>query len=461
MDADPAASAAVRPKVALLALGRATFDLGQARALLERSRRALQALPVELTAVSELATAPEAAAAFAGSPAAAAADLLLCQFTTFVDARLPLAAAEAARDVPFALWALREPGPPGGRLSLNSLTGANLAGHELWRRGRPFRLVLGDPEEPGAAADVGRLARAAAACRWLRGFTVLLVGDAPDGFFFASPAAETLAAAGLRLAHLPLAELFERALGLPAADGGWRERLAWVRERVAGLERLPPEQVERFARALAVVEAEVARRAAHAVAVRCWPEFFTAFGAAACSLLSALNERGTAAACEADVLGALTMGLLARLAGGPPYLGDLAFVDRERDALVFWHCGAGAFRLASPRTGAQAGVHPNRGLGFTLEFGLRPGRVTLARLGQGPGGRGLRLLVGGGEVLDAPQRFLGTTATVRLDGPGPAEARARRLIEAGWEPHYALVYGDVRTELREVAALLGVPVEEA
>jgi len=448
-------AAPIRPRVALAAFGRATFDLGQARAVLARSRAALQALPLDLAAASDLLTDPEAARDFARSAEQAGAELLICQFTTFVDARFIAAVAEGT-DLPLLLWSLREPGAVGERLGLNSLTGANLAARELHGRRRFFRFALGDPEEEGIGLRVAALGRAASVRRHLDGFRVLVLGRAPDGFFFSDPSPESLRAARTSLVHLGLDRLFAEAGSLP--EEAWAPIAADARRSVSGLDRLPAEQVEKFARLQAVVEREVAARGASAVAVRCWPEFFTDFGAAACSFVSALCERGVAASCEADVLGALTMTVLSRLAGGAPYLGDLAAVDAERGAAVFWHCGAGAFSLASSRTGPVAGVQPNRKIGFTLEFALKPGRVTIARIGETTGG--LRLLVGGGEALDAPQRFLGTAATVRLDGVAPVEEQVRRLLEAGWEPHYALVYGDVRQELRDLGAMTGLAVEE-
>ena len=439
-----------RPRVALAAFGRATFDLAAAGAVLARSRAALAGLPLDVVAVSSLLTDPGAVTGFVRG---LDADLLLCQFTTFVDGRFIVAAAEATA-APLLLWSLREPPRPGERLALNSLTGANLAARTLQGGGRFFRFVLGDPEEAPALGRVAALARASAVRRLLAGFRVLVLGRAPDGFFFGDPNPAHCRALGVEVDGLDLDAVFRRAGELP--EEVWRPVADAVRARVTGLDRLPLDQVERFARAQAVVEREVAARGAAAVAVRCWPEFFTEFGAAACSMVSALTDRGVPASCEADILGSVSMAVLQALAGGAPYLGDLASLDTGRNAAVFWHCGAGAFSLAAPRTGAVAGVHPNRGVGPTLEFALRPGRVTLARFGETPGG--LRLLAGAGEALDAPQPFLGTAATVRLDGAGSIEGRVRRLVEDGWEPHYALAYGDVGQELRDLAALLGIPV---
>ncbi len=435
------------PRVALAAFGRPTFDLEAARIVLGGSARALRALPLELVAASELLTDPAAAGAFARDASDRGADLMVCQFTTFVDDRF-IAAAAIPGGPPVALWALREAPPVGARLGLNSLTGANLAGARLARARHPFRFAFGNPDDPTLQARLAAIARAAAQARRLTRLSVLVVGDQPDGFTFATPGNGRA-----RVAHLPLATLFARARAVPEEQ--YAPLVAAAASAVRGLDALPQDQVAKFAQALAVVSAEVERVGADAVAVRCWPEFFTEYGAAACSLVSALNDRGVAAACEADVLGAMTMDLLSALTGGPAYLGDLAAIDEARNAAVFWHCGAGAFRLATPRTGAVAGRHPNRQMGFTLEFALKPGTVTIARLGETEAG--LRLLVGGGEALDAPQRFLGTAATVRLDGATPLGPRVGRLIEAGWEPHYALAYGDVRGELEDVAALAGIP----
>jgi L-fucose isomerase-like protein len=438
-----------QPRVGLVAFGRPTFDLDAAATLLARSRAALETLPLQLDAAARLLTDPAAVARFVGG---LEVDVLVCQFTTFVDDRFIRAAAATSR-CPLLLWSLRETPRPGTRLALNSLTGANLAARALAGDGRFFRFILGEPGEAVVAGRVLSLARAAAVRRQLQGLRVLVLGQAPDGFAFADPDPVHAQALGVAVDRLDLRALFARALELPTA--AWRPALDAVGRRLAGVAAVAPEQVERFARIQAVVEREVADRGASAVAVRCWPEFFTEFGAAACAMVSALTDRGVPAACEADVLGSLSMGVLQGLTGGPPYLGDLVAVDPARDAVVFWHCGAGAFSLASPGAGATAGVQPNRGVGLSVEMALKPGRVTITRLGETAAG--LRLLVGAGEVLDAPQPFLGTAGTVRLDGEGPAEARVRRLVEAGWEPHYALAYGEARPELEDLAALLGIP----
>jgi L-fucose isomerase-like protein len=109
-----------------------------------------------------------------------------------------------------------------------------------------------------------------------------------------------------------------------------------------------------------------------AIASRCWPDFFTDYGTPVCGVLGMLNQDGIAAACEADTYGALSMYIGMELSGTPTYFGDPVSLDEEDNTITFWHCGTGACSLARKDTGALTGVHPNRKIGPTMEFGLKP-----------------------------------------------------------------------------------------
>ena len=89
------------------------------------------------------------------------------------------------------------------------------------------------------------------------------------------------------------------------------------RQAVKGLDQLVPEHVVRSTQfTLALKDALEESRPA-AVAVRCWPELFVEYKAAACSTLSHLIEDGVQAACEADTLSLLTTFLLERAVRAP------------------------------------------------------------------------------------------------------------------------------------------------
>jgi L-fucose isomerase-like protein len=89
-----------------------------------------------------------------------------------------------------------------------------------------------------------------------------------------------------------------------------------------------------------------------------------------------------------------------------------------------------------------------------LDFPLKPGGVTLARISQATGS--LRLVLGRGEMLAEPKPFSGTAGTLKLDCP--ASEFLDLLMHEGLEHHISLTYGDVSLALRAFADLIGLPI---
>jgi L-fucose isomerase-like protein len=190
------------------------------------------------------------------------------------------------------------------------------------------------------------------------------------------------------------------------------------------------------------------------MAVRCWPQFFTDLKCAACGAMSLLTEEGIPCSCEADVNGAITQIILQTLSGGPAFGTDVVAFEAEANLAVVWHCGLAPLSMADPAVKPRGTVHSNRLLPLLMEFPLKPGRVTVARLSEAEGE--YRLIVGGGEMLRAPLSFAGTAGALRFDRP--AMEVADIIIREGLEHHAALTYGDVVPELSALARVLGIPV---
>ena len=114
--------------------------------------------------------------------------------------------------------------------------------------------------------------------------------------------------------------------------------------------------------------------------------------------------------------------------------------------------------MAREDTGARAGVHCNRKIGPTLEFGCKAEpRVTIFRVGKNAEGK-FRLFLATGEALDKPQQFLGTSIVVKTDGC--AKALVEKAVKNGWEPHFVVAMGDVASEMRALANMLKIEVQE-
>ncbi|OUM94204.1 MAG: hypothetical protein A9Z00_00870 [Thermobacillus sp. ZCTH02-B1] len=435
--------------IAYFPIGRKTFDMEAAERLFRESEELLRGMADRVLSPGAVLTSVEELTAWMDGIRGEKPDLVVYQSLTFADAEF-IAAIAGHFPAEVLVWSVREPSV-GGRLRLNSLTGGNSTCNALRMMGRKYDFILGNPDEPRVGRRLRVKLRAAETVRKLRGLTVGVVGDHPPGFFFSgADELELRNRFGIRLHRLDLYRLFRESRDVP--EERYLPLIAAAASGVTGLDA-GAETTVRYAQFAAALKDHVARLGIRATAIRCWPDFFTELGAAACSTLSLFTEEGVVSSCEADILGAVTMYIQRELSGGsPPYLGDLVHVDEAENSVTFWHCGAGAWSLANPATGARAGVHPNRKLGFTLEFGLKPGPVTIARLGKT--NAGYRMLIMKGEVLDRPQAFFGTSGEVRLSGNVSEIVHA--LMKEGFEPHYSLVYADIAEELMELCGQLGI-----
>lgn len=383
-------------------------------------------------------------------------DLVIIQNITFANAAY---ASEVLKklDCPILLWTLREPVIDGGRLRLNSLTGAYSAANAMKAfRKEPLNYIFGSPEEEEVRAKVGATIRAAKLKYDMRHLTVAAVGHTPQGFGFGRALdLEMLENFGASLESIEARELIDIAKGY--SDEDVKDYLADAGERMCGLENTPEQNRKDFARLYRAYKEYVKDHHVGALASRCWPDFFTAFGTPVCAVLAMLNDLGVAASCEADTYGALSMYLGMQLTQQATFFGDPVSMDEKENTITFWHCGTAACSLAREDTGAKVDVHCNRKIGPTLDFGCKPCKeVTIFRIGKDSDGD-FRFFIAGGEALDKPKQFNGTSLVVKTNAD--AKTIVYESVEAGWEPHFVVAYGNVAAELEILAGMLNMEVQ--
>ncbi|GGC85284.1 fucose isomerase [Thalassobacillus devorans] len=434
--------------VLYLPIGRPTFDMEAAEEYYEQSKSLLSELAKECVEPGEIITSPEALEEYLSDIHHVDVDIIIYQSVTFADAQF-VKLIQQKRNEPFIVWSVREPSV-GGRLRLNSLTGGNSTCHSLKNAGRHYRFLLGNPDETNVSDKLSLYLQTEALVKELSGFTIGVVGEHQPGFYFSDANDEQLRELlGIQIHRLSLEEAFAKAKEMP--EEKWSKELALAQEKVMHLNEEDP-TVTNFSRFSSYMRTQIRENNLNALAIRCWPEFFNELGAAACSTLSHFTEEGVVSSCEADIHGAISMHILQSYTGGPPYLGDLVHVNEENNSVTFWHCGAAAYSLANERTGAVPGVHPNRKLGFTMEFGLKAGDVTISRLSHVDGE--YRLFVMTGKALDTPQQFNGTSVEVQLEED--CMKVLNDLMGDGLEPHYAVGYGQVKEDIIDLAHRLGI-----
>jgi len=384
-------------------------------------------------------------------------DLVVFQNLTFANAAY-MSEVLRVYDGPIVLWTLREPVIDGGRLRLNSLTGAYSAAHTLRNFGdRPFEYIFGAPEEEEVKEQLAAAVEAAKVKKALRSLRMMAVGHTPQGFGFGRALdAELMSTFGAELEAIEARELIDRAKSLSEEDcaGALTETAC----ATCGFEKTPEVNRIGHARLLKAYTDYVKEHRIGALASRCWPDFFTAYGTPVCTVLSQLNDLGVAAACEADIYGALSMWIGMQLSGSAVFFGDPVSLDEKENTLTFWHCGAAAPSLARKDTGAVVGVHPNRKIGPAMDFGCEAFEAaTIFRIGREPDGS-FRFFLAEGEALDKPKQFTGTSLVIRTD------ADVRYLVEEsvreGFEPHFAVMKGRHAETLRILAGMYGFAVCE-
>lgn len=443
----------LKPRIGVVAVGRSTFDVEYAKEVFATVWAGLESLPADLVGEKALHFESEPALAAYAAVKAAGIDLLLVLQVTFTDASV---CAEIAKslDVPLVLRTFSE-ARTGGRLRLNSFCGVNLASHTLSRMGKTLDNVHGAADSAECLDRVFELARAAAVVRKLAASRILVVGDHPVGFDACNYDADMLKSRfGIEAETMPVADFIDSVKALPdsVADAPYARRA----KDFPNLGAMDQEATRKSLKVYAALSQRAGNERLDGIAVRCWPEFFTQYGCAACGAIALLNEDRVPGGCEADMFGVVSSLILQWSSGNGAFNTDLVDIDPANDTMVFWHCGQAPIEMADPDVQPEATIHSNRKLPLLSQFPLKPGRITLCRITQGKGK--LRMMLAGGEMLKAPLAYSGTSGVARLDVH--ADVFRRRLLDEGMEHHCSLTYGDHRPVLRQIARYLGLELIE-
>ena len=438
-------------KIGFVAIARPTFDVPLAEEMTARVRASLQGAGLSLYGADALIMGDEgvrdAIAYFSDHPP----DLLLVLQASFADSTMVHQIAEAI-DAPLIMWALPE-ARTGGRLRLNSFCGINLAGHALKRAGLSYDTIYDAPESESAINKVRAYATAAAVKARLQTARIGRVGENPAGFETCLFDADMLKnRLGVEVVQINLQTVFAGARAVEPQTVAAVE--AQVREHVSGIDEVDLAETRGTLSTYVTLNAMTETQDLQGVAVRCWPEFFTDLGCSACGAMSMLTNNMKPASCEADVNGTITQLILQWISGEAAFGTDMVDFDVADDTAVLWHCGLAPLSMADPDSVPSAALHSNRKKPLLMQFPLKPGRVTIARLSESGGE--LKFVIGGGDMLKRPMAFGGTSGTLRFDS-GTQNAMDTILRE-GLEHHVSITYGDHQDTLLALAKHLKIPV---
>lgn len=392
--------------------------------------------------------------------------VILCPLD-FGDERSAVKVAEML-GVPVLLYATKEPAgrDDAGMTRVSDSYCGNLSmASGLYRRKIAFRYAgLFFPDEPEFLPEVQDFVRAVAAIKGLKGARIGQVGVRPPTFETVGyDEVAMINKFGQNMIFTELSDIADRATALADDDPAVIAILADFR---ASYDEITVS--ERYLLSASKLEVALTefweKNGLSAMAMQCWPSIGKLMGISVCTTYGRLTGKGMLTACEADVLGALSMLVCYRAALGQtvPHFIDWTIRHRENpNQLLAWHCGNAptclardsskkALRSRRDMTGELPLVEGDAQEGLS-QFQIKPGKVTFCRLAEYD--NAWKMLIATGEIIPSDEVLAGTWSWVEVKDH---DHLYRTLVEEGFVHHASMIHGDLTQPLLQVCKFLGI-----
>ncbi|MDE3056399.1 MAG: hypothetical protein KGJ59_00395 [Bacteroidota bacterium] len=391
---------------------------------------------------------------------AAGADLIVIQNSSFADGDmiLPFFSTSAR----LAVWAVEET-TTSGPLPLNSFCATNLyvsiAGRYAPDYKKSVKWLYGNAGSDDFGRRFDTTVRALTAIKNLRKSKLLMIGDTVPGYHDEKfDAGKLRNIFGVTIEKLGLEEFYDE-FQTAMNNGGLDAAVEAIKQESSGID-VSHSDIRKSVGAEAAFQKIISRHNGSAMTFRCWPEVPNKIGLMVCSTIGRLNQQGTVAATETDVLGALSMMTLRYLSGGrETVLMDLSGWDKQSDSVYIWHCGnvpkswfdASGFRLAN---------HFNRDtIGVVREGTMKPGELTALRFLEDDASA---FLATGSFYKRESPIYKGVSSwmnNLAINGVPATSADFMNTLLVNAVPHHlAYVDKNVTTDVNELCAWLGISV---
>jgi L-fucose isomerase-like protein len=249
------------------------------------------------------------------------------------------------------------------------------------------------PSDASFAADLDWFVRVCRVVVGVKNARYAQIGTRPDAFWTCRFSEKQLQRLGPTTVVLDLSEAFAAANALADDDPDVR-RLVEATRQYADCTGVTPESLLRSAKFELVLRRFQEANAIDAFGIQCWTSIQANYGVCACTSMSRLGDEGAPCACEADILGTMSMHAAMLASGRPAGLADWNNLHNEDDELAtIWHCGVfpASFAGARPKLGVQEIIASSGAATYetsqgTVEFVAEPSPLTLARVTQDPEG---------------------------------------------------------------------------
>ncbi len=243
----------------------------------------------------------------------------------------------------------------------------------------PFTIYPPHAVHPESSEFKSQLEEFAAVCRIVKGmkhFTVGAIGARTTAFKTVRFDELTLQRYGITTETYDLSELIRRVKDFDTGSDRFMDKKTFLSEYTSW-EAVPDEKLNMLSKTACVLDDFIEEYSLDALAVRCWIELELELGIAPCVILSALNNKRIAAACELDVGNAIPMRALSLASEQPATVLDWNnnYGD-ELDKCILFHCGPVPQKLMSEK--GQIIEHPMfaKSFGPGCGWGCNVGRIA-------------------------------------------------------------------------------------
>jgi L-fucose isomerase-like protein len=320
--------------------------------------------------------------------------------------------------------------------------------------GLKFTVLPPHTVAPGSAAFAGNVDYFDRLCRvvaGLRSMVVGAIGARTTAFKTVRIDEIALQRHGITMETFDLSDVFARMAALKPAD----KRLKAKAARLKGYSSwrgVPAAAFQKIARLGVVLDGLIEECRLDAFALRCWVEMQQQLGISPCVLLSEINDRGIAAACEVDVGNAVAMRALGLAAGNVTTCLDWNNnYGEQEDKCILFHCGPVPASMMTGKGQITDHAILANAVGQGCAFGCNTGRIAPVEFTYGSMltdcGR-LKFYVGEGRFTDdpIPADFFGCAGVAEIAN---LQAALQKIGYAGFRHHVSVAPGRVSAPVAE------------
>ncbi len=207
-----------------------------------------------------------------------------------------------------------------------------------------------------------------------------------------------------------------------------------------------------------------------ALAISCWPKFQDDYKYSVCSTIGMLNDDKIVAACEGDLMSAISMVALQEMSDESTTLMDFSAFDEADDSILLWHCGPSSkkfcqkngYKLSHNFSGMAHEQGKVNGTGIVRDMEFDAGKASVFRF-SGDMESYINVtgdFIGNTKVSNCGSR--GWFKNLKLNGKEiGALDFTNTILSGGFEHHYPVAWGDWSDEIAEMNKWLGIkPVKK-